>query len=88
MDEDGRLIRMPETEGIELETNEKEKVEETPQETETHLEEATIIQPKEEPFEPHLYDCPMCHKKVKIHFDGCGCSRNTDVYSYVMKMFK
>lgn len=67
---------MAEIEKVELET---EKVA-----TETK-EEVSVIKPAEEPFEKHLYDCPMCHKKIKIHFDGCGCPRAKDIYTWTMK---
>jgi len=78
-------------EDIELKTETTTEEVKTPEETEvaeTKLEEATIVKPKDDStFEKHLYDCPMCHKKIKIHFEGCGCPRTNNIFEYTLRMF-
>ena len=56
--------------------------------------EVTTIQPAdkaaetahvEEHFEKHVYDCPICKKKLRIHFEGCGCPQADDIFEWTMK---
>ena len=36
-------------------------------------------------FVPHLYDCPNCHKKIKIVFDDdCGCDSVKNIYDFAI----
>ena len=37
-------------------------------------------------FEKHVYDCPVCHKKLRVHFNGtCGCPEAANVYDWTVK---
>lgn len=79
MDEDGRLIMAKkETPKAELEPI---VLDEQITETDT-----TVIAPsKDIPFEKHVYDCPSCKKKIRVHLGNCGCPKADNIYTWTLK---
>ena len=67
----------------------KEKVEEAPGEVKAE-ETVTVIEPagavvEQEQFEKHVYECPMCHKRLRVHFDDdCGCDSKKDILTLTL----
>jgi hypothetical protein len=64
---------------VEAETTTVKEPEPTP--------EVVVIEPNTKTqFEKHVYDCPTCGKKVKVHLGECGCPNYSgNIYSWTMK---